>query len=128
MAAFWRTLIFQIVSSLFVLIMLQLKSLENRFVQTLTAIFSSEFFIFLLCMFPYVLIIHLLPQIHNMVIYVIGIIMSAVLVLVASVWLFMLISYIFEAALSISMLQSLAVSLLLFALQTLVFSELYFLV
>lgn len=126
LAALWKSVLLLIITSSFTLIVLQLKTLENRFVQVLTAIYATEAFIFVICLIPYMLLTQMLPELEEEIYIIIGTAVSSIIILIASIWLYLLISHIYEAALNISMFNSLLITLIFFTLQAIVFSLLYF--
>lgn len=125
-AAVWKAVLFIVVQSLFSLIVLQIRGMEGRFIQTMSAFISSQFFIIAVFLVPYVLLSQIVQTVLTPWKENIMIGLSAILVLSASIWLYLLASSIYEAALEIKTLGAGFVALLLLALQALVFSQLYF--
>lgn len=125
--AMWKATLFIVVQSLFSLIILQIRGLERRFVQTMLGLLSCQFFIMALFLGPYTLLsLNLqMPSSHAWKIDLMtG--LSAILVLSASIWLYLITSFIYEAALELKTLMAGFVALVLLGLQALVFSQLYF--
>lgn len=118
-------LVFSILA-LFSFIALQIRNLENRYKQTFTAIFASHGFINFLMIIPYLFLRHVLPNITSSIAYNIGKSLSAVLILSASIWLFLVFTLIYEFSLNIKPNNALVLTITLFGLEALVFSMLFF--
>jgi hypothetical protein len=101
-AAVWKSLLLILITTLFTRALLQFFNFSERFVQTLSGLLATQGFILILAMLPYRMILSLLPDISSPISYTIGMGVSGLLLVIASIWLFLNYATIFESALETS--------------------------
>lgn len=121
----WKTLLLQAVIAAFTLLILHLRGYIERSLQVLSGLYASQSLILGVCLIPYLILITLLPDVGSNFYYFLGLTVSVVLLIIASIWLFMAYASIFESALEFGLNASLLISIILFSVCALIFGLLY---
>lgn len=122
----WKTSLIYIINALYTLIVLQMRGMEPRLTQTLIGTCAVQGFIVALMVVPYVLLMNILPELQSLFYYYLGLGVALALIIVASLWIFMMVTSIYEQALETTTNRALWLVLILYTLQAIVFSLLFF--
>lgn len=119
--ALWRSLIFVGIIAGYSYGLLYYYRLEERFVQLMSGLLASMAMILITLAIPYVLIMFFLSDVTSNSLYFSGLVLSNLLLIIASMWLYVVYARIYKHALEISINQGLTTSLMLFIISSIVF-------
>ncbi|MGE3920982.1 MAG: hypothetical protein AB7F64_08675 [Gammaproteobacteria bacterium] len=118
----WQSVLVISLISAFTIILLRLCHCEKKTTQTLLALLSSQSVILVLCVLPYILILSLISENTAEFLYFFGLGTCGVLLITASIWLFIIYANIYRKAIDVSLNASLFISLALFSIIATIFN------
>lgn len=120
----WKAILLMAIIAIYTVAVLYWRKMPERFVQTGTLLYASTAFIFAVCILPYIGFMIFLPEVANNLIYFSALIFCALLLIIASVWLFLMIAIIYRDALELVTVGGFYIAIGLFLITGLVFAGL----